>query len=85
MQIQQLNSQLKPWKKQVAETETQIDALEVRKEELETLMADPDLYADQQRWSEISKEYSALKRRLERQYEKWEQAQGKIEDIEAQV
>ncbi len=47
-------------------------------------MADPDLYADQQIWSKTSKEYSELQRRLERQYEKWEQAQGKIEEIEAQ-
>ncbi len=81
---QQLSSQLKPWKKKVAEAETQIETLEVRKEELETLMADPDLYADQQLWSKTSKEYSELQRRLERQYEKWEQAQGKIEEIEAQ-
>jgi len=81
---QQLSSQLKPWKKKVAEAETQIETLEVRKDELETLMADPDLYADQQIWSKTSKEYSELQRRLERQYEKWEQAQGKIEEIEAQ-
>ena len=81
---QQLSSQLKPWKKKVAEAETQIEILEVRKEELETLMADSDLYADQQLWSKTSKEYSELQRRLERQYEKWEQAQGKIEEIEAQ-
>lgn len=81
---QQLSSQLKPWKKKVAEAETQIETLEARKEELETLMADPDLYADQRLWSKTSKEYSELQRRLERRYEKWEQAQGKIEEIEAQ-
>ena len=81
---QQLSSQLKPWKKKVAEAETQIETFEIRKEELETLMADSDLYADQQLWSKTSKEYSELQRRLERQYEKWEQAQGKIEEIEAQ-
>jgi ATP-binding cassette subfamily F protein 3 len=80
----QLSSQLKPWKKKVAEAETQIETLEVRKEELETLMADPNLYADQQLWSKTSKEYSELQRRLERRYEKWEQAQGRIEEIEAQ-
>ncbi len=80
---QQLSSQLKPWKKKVAEAETQIETLEVRKEELETLMADPNLYADQQLWSKTSKEYSELQRRLERRYEKWEQAQGRIEEIEA--
>ncbi len=80
---QQLSSQLKPWKKKAAAAEAQIETFEARKEELETLMADPDLYADQQLWSKTSKEYSDLQRRLDRQYEQWEQAQGRIEEIEA--
>jgi ATP-binding cassette subfamily F protein 3 len=82
---QQLSSQLKPWKKQAAEAEKQIEPLEQRQGELEAIMADPDLYADQQRWSATSKEYNEVKHRLERQYEKWEQAQEKVEEIEAQV
>ena len=82
---QQLSAQLKPWKKKVAEAEKHIETLEARKGELETLMADPDLYADKQRWSETSKEYNEVQRRLERQYDTWEQAQEKIEEIEAQV
>ena len=82
---QQLSGRLKPWKRQVAEAEKQIEPLEQRQGELETVMADPDLYADQQRWSATSKEYNDVKRRLERQYEIWEQAQEKIEDIEAGV
>lgn len=82
---QQLSAQLKPWKNKVTEAERQIESLEERKGELETMMADPDLYADQQRWSETSKEYNEVKHRLKRQYEKWEQAQEKIEEIDAQV
>ncbi len=82
---QQLSGRLKPWKRQVAEAEKQIEPLEQRQGELETVMADPDLYADQQRWSATSKEYNDVKCRLERQYEIWEQAQEKIEDIEAGV
>ncbi len=82
---QQLSSQLKPWKKKVKDAEKQIESLETRKTELETLMADPDLYADQQRWSKTSKEYNDVKRWLERQYEKWEEAQGKIEEIEGSL
>ncbi len=82
---QQLSGQLKPWKKKVAAAEKEIDPLEKRQGELETMMADPDLYADQQRWSETSKEYNDVKRRLQRQYEIWEQAQEKIEEIEAQI
>ena len=82
---QQLSSQIKPWKKKVAEAETQIEILEVRKEELETLMADSDLYANQQLWSKTSKEYSELQRRLERQYEKWEQARAKLKKLKRRV
>ena len=82
---QQLSSQLKPWKKKVKDSEKQIESLETRKTELETLMADPDLYADQQQWSKTSKEYNDVKLWLERQYDKWEEAQGKIEEIEGSL
>jgi ATP-binding cassette subfamily F protein 3 len=82
---QKLSGKLKPWKKKAAEAEKQIEPLEQRKSELEAMMADPELYADQQKWSATSKEYNEVKRRLERQYEQWEQAQEKVEEIEAQI
>lgn len=82
---QQLSVKLKPWKKQAVEAEKQIEPLEQRQGELEAMMADSDLYADQQKWSATSKEYNEVKRRLERQYEQWEQAQEKIEEIEAKI
>lgn len=79
---QQLNSQLKPWKNKAAAAEKQVEKLEKRKEELEVLMADPDLYADQPRWLKVSKEYNEAAKQLERQYAVWEEAQGKIEEVE---
>ncbi len=79
---QQLSKQLKPLKKKVREAEKNIEPLETRQAELEQLMADPALYADQQGWALTSKEYNDVKRRLERLYEQWEQAQEKIEKIE---
>ena len=79
---QKLSATLKPWKKKAAEAEKAISPLEERQAELEGMMADPDLYADQERWSKTSKEYNEVKRRLERLYEQWEQAQEKIEKIE---
>ena len=82
---QKLSSRLKPLKKKVAEAEKEISSLEKRKEELESLMADPELYADQQRWAEISKEYSTVKTRLDRQYLQWEKAQEQIETLEKEV
>ncbi|WP_446007717.1 ATP-binding cassette domain-containing protein [Candidatus Electrothrix sp.] len=79
---QQLSSQLKPWKKKATAAEKEIDVLEERKGELETLMADPDLYADQPRWLKVNKEYNEVEQTLKRQYGVWEEAQGKIEEIE---
>ncbi|MDU9050740.1 MAG: ABC-F family ATP-binding cassette domain-containing protein [Candidatus Electrothrix sp. Rat3] len=81
-QRQQLNSQLKPWKNKATAAEKEIEKLEKRKEELEALMADPDLYADQPRWNKTSKEYNAVTKQLERQFAVWEEAQGKIEEAE---
>ncbi|WP_457573330.1 ABC transporter ATP-binding protein [Desulfolithobacter sp.] len=82
---QELNRKLGPWKKQVKTAEQEIEKLEARKAELEQLMADPELYSDAQRWSETSREYNALERRLERWYGKWEEAQEKIEALEEKI
>lgn len=81
-QREQLNVLLRPWKKKVETAEKEIDQLETRKIELESLMADPDLYADQQQWSKTSKDYSEVQRQLQRHYAAWEEAQGKIEELE---
>ncbi|MBU0665101.1 MAG: ABC-F family ATP-binding cassette domain-containing protein [Proteobacteria bacterium] len=74
---------LAPWKKKEEEAEKQVASLEVRKEELEALMADPDLYSDEEAWARTSKEYDQCKSHLERWYAQWEEAQEEIEAIEA--
>ena len=74
---------MKPLKQQARKAEEHIGVLESRKQELEILMADPELYKDQSRWSETSREYSTVERRLERHYALWEEAQEQIEAIEA--
>ena len=79
---QELHRKLKPLKNIIKKTEEQIGELEARKEELETLMADPDLYRDHEQWAEISREYSTVERRLERNYKQWEEAQSKMEQFE---
>lgn len=83
MERKERNRKLAPWKKKEEEAERQIASLEIRKEELETLMADPDLYRDEEAWARTSKEYDQCKIHLERWYGQWEEAQGEIEDIEA--
>ncbi|MDD3813411.1 MAG: ATP-binding cassette domain-containing protein [Desulfocapsaceae bacterium] len=74
---------LSPWKKKEEEAEKQIASLEGRKEELETRMADPALYSDEEAWAKTSKEYEQCKSQLERWYAQWEEAQDEIEVIEA--
>ncbi|MFH2124672.1 MAG: ABC-F family ATP-binding cassette domain-containing protein [Pseudomonadota bacterium] len=74
---------LSPWKKKEEEAEKQIANLEGRKEELETRMADPALYSDEEAWARTSKEYEQCKNQLERWYAQWEEAQEEIESIEA--
>ncbi len=74
-----------PLIKQVKEAEEQIELHEEEKDELESLMADPDLYSDEKAWTETSKKYEDCKRRLERWYSKWETAQEKIDEIDANL
>ena len=82
---QQLGVRLGPWKKKSSDAERKIEELEERKAELERLMADPELYNDQQRWSETSREYGRLERHLERAYAVWEDAQEKMEAIRKEL
>lgn len=80
---QSLQRRLGPWKKKNEEIEAEIAREEARKTELEALMADPELYGDQKRWAEVSREYAQVERHLERAYQRWEEAQEAIAAIEA--
>jgi ATP-binding cassette, subfamily F, member 3 len=73
---------LNPLKEKVRQEERQIESLEQRKRELEAVMADPDLYRDQAKWSEMSREYNRVQRRLEHHLVRWEEIQGQIEVME---
>jgi len=74
-----------PWLKQLADAEKQVEFYEQQKEELEALMAAPDLYNDEGSWQKASKDYEECKRRLDRWYDKWEKAQEKIDAIDAEL
>lgn len=85
-QLRQERSRLAgPWLKQLAEAEKQVEVFEQQKEDLEALMADPELYSDERGWQKTSKEYEECKRRLDRWYEKWETAQEKIDEIDSEL
>ncbi len=81
---QEKNTLLGPHKKIAEAEEKEIERLETRKSELESILADPDLYQDQNAFAEHSKEYAQLERHLERHLLRWEKSLEKIEAIESQ-
>ena len=85
MEREVLNKKLGPWKKKSEEAEREIEQQESRKAELEVLMADPELYGNQEQWSAVSKEYTQVERHLERAYQHWEEAQQAIEAFEKEA
>ncbi len=82
---QERSRRIGSWQKKLQVAEEQVEALEEEKERLEALMADPDLYKDEKAWASTSKEYNDCSRRLDRWYERWETAQGKIDEIDAEL
>jgi ATP-binding cassette subfamily F protein 3 len=82
---QERSRRIGPWNKKLTEAENKIERLEEQKETLEQQMADPELYKNEQAWSKTSKDYEDCKRRLERWYERWETAQTKIDEIDAEL
>ncbi len=73
------------WAKKLTEAEEHVEKFESLKEQLEAKMADPDLYKDEEAWAATSKEYEDCRRRLERWYERWEEAQEKIDQVDAEL
>ncbi|MDT8334347.1 MAG: ABC-F family ATP-binding cassette domain-containing protein [Desulfurivibrionaceae bacterium] len=79
------NRLLGPLKKEAAAYERDVEMLENRKKELEGILADPELYNDQQAFAEKSKEYGAVAQKLERAFAVWEKALTRIEEIDSDI
>ncbi len=82
---QEMNKKFGPLKKKAKEAEKKIEALEVKKQELEALMSDPNLYGDQVKWAATSQDYERVNRHLDRYYHQWEKVQEQIEIIEQEL
>jgi ATP-binding cassette subfamily F protein 3 len=74
-----------PWLQEIVQSEKKIDELEGLKDTLEARLADPELYQDQQAFSQASREYDDCCRRLDRWLERWEKAQQKVAEIDQQI
>lgn len=81
---QEKSKKLKPWQEKIAKAEKDIEEMETLKKELEQLLADPELYRDQESFAERSREYAEIDRKLARRYDHWEEIQEKVEEIEAE-
>ena len=77
-----LSGKIKPLKKRLDHIETQIESNELRKSEIEELMADSAFYDDAEMVKKISLEYETIKSDLADLLNKWEEIAGRIEFIE---
>ncbi|HIJ77871.1 MAG: ATP-binding cassette domain-containing protein [Desulfobulbaceae bacterium] len=81
--LRQLKSkELEPLKKIVTRCEQEIEKLEAAKTSLEQALADPELYNNQDKFTEKNNEYNTVQRQLKRSYQEWENSQAKIEELE---
>ncbi len=78
---QVLYKKLKPHKEKLEKIEKEIDRLELRKGEIEALMANPDFYKNGEEAKAVSHEYGDLKTKLEKWYLDWEKISQEIEAI----
>ncbi|MBU0482299.1 MAG: ABC-F family ATP-binding cassette domain-containing protein [Proteobacteria bacterium] len=76
---------LGPLKKEAAGIEKKVAELEEQKAKLEEILADPELYQNQEAFSEKSREYTTVDRQLKRAYDSWEEISARIEKTEAEL
>jgi ATP-binding cassette subfamily F protein 3 len=78
------NKKLGPVKTKLKAVETDIENLESEKTALEELLADPDLYQDQNAFAEKNILYKKVDTRLARSYQQWETLQAELDALELQ-
>ncbi|MFH2011227.1 MAG: ABC-F family ATP-binding cassette domain-containing protein [Pseudomonadota bacterium] len=71
---------IKPILAEVARFEERIAELEVRQEELEKLLAEPDVFNDKNNGVSLLKEYKEVREEQDELLLKWEQTQDKLEE-----
>ncbi|MGE5351738.1 MAG: ABC-F family ATP-binding cassette domain-containing protein [Acidobacteriota bacterium] len=69
--------------KEIAALEVKIEALEEKKKQLESDLADPSVYSNSQLAKEKTSDYNKAKEDLEKCFEKWTELTEKLEEIES--
>ncbi|WP_234570244.1 ABC-F family ATP-binding cassette domain-containing protein [Rhodohalobacter sp. 614A] len=77
-----LSKKLKPLKQRLEKIEKEVEGMELRKAEIEELMADPGFYDDSDEVKKISLEYESIKTDLIEHMHKWEEIASRIEFVE---
>ena len=80
-----LNSKVGPLKKKLAKVEKDIEKNEIRKVEIEKLMAQTDFYDDNEQVKAISLEYEQIKKTLTDLMYQWEDYSTRIEAVESEL
>jgi ATP-binding cassette subfamily F protein 3 len=66
-----ITKEFKAAKKKLEETEVKIHKLEIRKKEIETLLANPEFYKNGEETKSVSAEYKGMQVQLEEAYSRW--------------
>jgi len=73
---------LRKLEKQLHQLEAEIEQQEQQNATLETELADPAVYQDHERFNDLSQQHSVLTQTLEQLYDRWEQLQLELAELE---
>ncbi|MBO6523463.1 MAG: ABC-F family ATP-binding cassette domain-containing protein [Balneolaceae bacterium] len=80
-----LNKKVRPIKLKLEKVEKEIETKEMRKAEIEELMAQTDFYDDNEKVKEVTLEYEELKKSLTDLMYQWEDYSNRIEAVESEL
>jgi ATP-binding cassette subfamily F protein 3 len=81
----ELNKKIRPIKKKLEAVEKDIEKNELRKSEIEELMAQTDFYEDNEQVKKVTLEYEDIKKSLTDLMYKWEEYSMRIEAVEEEL
>ena len=78
---QKVSQQRKELNNRIAKIELQVEKLEAEKIKIESKLAEPDFYRDQQRAAEVGKRYQQLQDEIPKLYDEWEKCQNELDSL----
>ena len=82
---QAISKQRNALQQEIAELEERIEQMEMRKAELETVLADPATYKNQEKAVSLKQEYDELEEGIANAEKRWEEANLELEDLLGQL